>query len=111
MENYEIEVAETALWSLQDIESFNAPRFGAQQAADFADNLLLESVAAIKEDPERYRFNASLADKGEKLRERITPDGKYLALYSFDGKTVEILLFMSTKQDLEGLLYRYMVIK
>lgn len=111
MGRYEVSVAEVAFWSLQDIESFNAPRFGTEQAADFVDSLLSESVEAIKEDPERYRFNARLADKGVKLRERITPDGKYLTLYDFDGKVVEILLFMSTKQDLEGLLHRYMIVR
>ncbi|GIU13908.1 type II toxin-antitoxin system RelE/ParE family toxin [Shewanella morhuae] len=111
MQQYDVKVSEVALWSLQDIESFNAPRFGSEQVADFVDNLLLTSVKSIKEDPSRYRFNARLADKGVKLRERITSDGNYLILYDFDGKSVDILLFMSTKQDLEALLHRYMILK
>lgn len=111
MSGYTIDVTEVALWSLQDIESFNMTIFGAEQSADFVDDLLNESVAAIAEDPSRYKFSARLADKGVRLRERISPDGKYITLYDFDGEAVEILLFMSTRQDLESLLHRYMIVK
>lgn len=109
MAKYNVEIAETALWTLEDIESFNAERIGAQQAASLADKLLTDSVRTLEVDPTRYRFSARLANKGLNLRERITPDGKYIVIYDFDGENVWILLFLSTRQDLEGLLHRYVI--
>ena len=39
----------------------------------FVDNLLLSSLAAIADDPARYRFNAVLAGMGVRLHERLIP--------------------------------------
>jgi hypothetical protein len=62
---------------------------------------------------DRYRYNAMLADKGISIRERLDPDNQYRCLYDFDEQNgvIEILLFVSTKQDLEKMLYRYLVVK
>ncbi|HDS1207844.1 TPA: type II toxin-antitoxin system RelE/ParE family toxin [Shewanella algae] len=104
-------ISDVAIWTLEDIESFYTPYIGADRAADLTESLLRDTVSAIEEDPERYRFSARLADKGVRLRERITPDGQFTAIYDFDGETIEVLLFMSTKQDIESLLHRYMIVK
>lgn len=111
--SYTITLAETALWSLQDIESFKINCMNSKQAAKFIDNLLLSSLEAISEDPERYRPNQMLADKGVLIRERIDIDSQYRCLYEFDEQTNSaiILLFVSTQQDLEKTLYRYYVLK
>ena len=79
--SFNVTIAEAALWSLQD--------------------------------PDRYRYNAMLADKGISIRERLDPDNQYRCLYDFDEQNgvIEILLFVSTKQDLEKMLYRYLVVK
>ena len=47
------------------------------------------------------------------IRERVDPDNQYRCLYDFDEQNgvIEILLFVSTKQDLEKMLYRYLVVK
>lgn len=110
---YTITLAETALWSLQDIESFKTHYMSSEQAATFIDNLLLSSLKAISEDPKRFRPNQMLADKGILIRERIDVDSQYRCLYEFDAQTnnVIILLFVSTQQDLEKTLYRYYVLK
>ncbi len=60
--------AETALWSLQDVESFKINFMSSVQAAAFVDELLLSSVRAISEDPKRYRPNQMLADNGLLIR-------------------------------------------
>lgn len=110
---YTITLAETALWSLQDIESFKIHYMNSEQAAEFIDNLLLSSLKAISEDPKRYRPNQMLANKGVLIRERIDIDSQYRCLYELDEQTnsVIILLFVSTLQDLEKTLYRYYVLK
>jgi len=36
---------------------------------------------------------------------------KYRVLYDFDGTNIEILLFVSMKQDFGKLLYRYNILK
>ncbi|WP_032250922.1 hypothetical protein, partial [Escherichia coli] len=79
----------------------------------WADDLLASSVKAISQDPARYRYNAMLADKGISIRERLDPDNQYRCLYDFDEQNgvIEKLLFVSTKQDLEKMLYRYLVVK
>ena len=77
----------------------------------FVDNLLLSSLAAIADDPARYRFNAVLAGMGVRLHERLDPDSEYRVIYDYDGQTVEILLFISMKQDLESALYRYLLLQ
>lgn len=100
-------VAPTAYQCLQDIESYKSSYIGKQPAADFVDNLFDESLHKICEDPERYRYNIWLQDRGMLLRERLDVDGEYRVLYDFDGHNIEILLFVSMKQDFEKQLYRY----
>lgn len=96
---------------LEDIESFKSGTIGHQLAANFVDNLLIESVVNITQDPQRYRFNAYLLDRGLRLRERLDVEGEYRVLYDFDGANIEILLFVSMKQDFGKLLYRYNILK
>jgi len=108
---YSVVVAPLALQCLADIESYKSGTIGAQLAARFIDNLLLDSVACIIQDPERYRFNVYLSDRGLMLRERLDVEGEYRVLYDFDGTHIEILLFVSMKQDFSKLLYRYNILK
>ena len=108
---YSTVVAPLALQCLADIGSYKSGTIGAQQAASFVDNLLTDSVANIIQDPERYRFNVYLSDRGFMLRERLGVEGEYRVLYDFDGTNIEILLFVSMKQDFGRLLYRYNILK
>nr|WP_241391475.1 type II toxin-antitoxin system RelE/ParE family toxin [Serratia proteamaculans]ULG18726.1 hypothetical protein Puna18p_00084 [Serratia proteamaculans] len=108
---YAIVIAPMALQCLKDIESYKSGTVGAQQAASFIDNMLIESVANIIQDPVRYRFNVYLSDRGLMLRERLDVGGEYRVLYDFDGTNIEILLFVSMKQDFGKLLYRYNILK
>ncbi|MBP1039026.1 type II toxin-antitoxin system RelE/ParE family toxin [Serratia fonticola] len=110
-DTFSITVAPVAYQCLADIESYKSGTVGAQQAANVVDNLLMDSVAHIIQDPERYRFNVTLSDRGLMLRERLDVDSEYRVLYDFDGKTIEILLFVSMKQDFGTLLYRYNILK
>lgn len=104
-------IAPIALQCLENIESYRSGFIGPQQAASFVDTLLTESVANIVEDPRRYRFNALLSDRGLMLRERLDVESEYRVLYDFDGTNIEILLFVSMKQNFETLLYRYNILK
>lgn len=104
-------VAPAAEWSLKDIESYKSGTIGAVAAGMFVDNLLLSSLAAIADDPVRYRFNAVLAGMGVRFHERLDPDSEYRVIYDYDGQTVEILLFISMMQDLESALYRYLLLQ
>lgn len=110
--NYNITLAPSALWSLQDAESFKLASCEPQEAGRFIDNILSRTIEAISQDPARYRYNTMLADKGIAIRERIDIDSQFRCLYEFDEKTgnVELLLFISTKQDLDKMLYRYTVL-
>lgn len=108
---YSIVVAPMAQQCLEDIESYKSGTIGKQQAASFIDNLLMDSVDNIIQDPERYRFNVYLSDRGLLLRERLDVEGEYRVLYDFDGTNIEILLFVSMKQDFGKLLYRYNILK
>lgn len=106
---FSVTLSPAAEWSLLDIESFKIDSIGASRAAEFTDNLLISSVSAILEDPMRYRYNGLLADKGLLFRERLDPDNEYRAIYDVDGSRVIILLFISMKQDIEKMLYRYLI--
>lgn len=108
---FSVVIAPMALQCLEDIESYKSGSIGQPQAAIFVENLLMESVANIMQDPKRYRFNAHLADRGLLLRERLDVDSEYRVLYDFDGTKMEILLFVSMKQDFGKLLYRYNILK
>ncbi|MEG3132377.1 type II toxin-antitoxin system RelE/ParE family toxin [Rouxiella sp. T17] len=110
-QSYQFDISQTALVSLQDIESFKTVSMGTEGAAEFTDGLLRDSLAAIAEDPERYRINGMLAEMGLSLRERIDPSSQYRVFYDIEGSTVEILFFISMKQDLEKALYRFMMAK
>lgn len=106
-----VEIAPVAYQCLQDIESYKSGTIGTQHAADLVDKLLMDSVKNIMEDPERYRFNAHLSDRGLMLRERLDVDSEYRVLYDFYGEQITILLFISMKQDFDKQLYRYNILK
>lgn len=108
---YSIEVAPMAKQCLDEIESYRSGTIGAQGAAELVDKLLMDSVENIMEDPERYRFNAHLSDKGLMLRERLDVQSGYRVLYDFNGKHIAILLVVSMKQDFERMLYRFNILK
>lgn len=110
-DQYAVKIAPVALQCLQDIESFKSVTVGQSQAADFVEDLLTKSLALITEDPLRFRYNSDLSDRGLMLRERLDTKSEYRVLYDFDGKTIEILLFVSMKQDFTKLLYRYNILK
>lgn len=52
-----------------------------------------------------------LSGCGVQLCERLDPDSEYRVIYDCDDKTIEILVFVSMKQDLESALYRYLVLQ
>lgn len=110
-QKYQVLISPLAEQCLKDIESYKSGTVGAQQAATMVDNLLMESVTKIVQDPERYRYNAYLSDRGLMLRERLDVDGEYRVLYDFDGSAVHILLVISMKQDFGKMLYRYNILK
>lgn len=112
MKEQEIIITETALWSLEDAESYKTNYMLAKEASLFIDNLLDSAISAISEDPSRYRYNHELSNKGVSIRERIDLDRQYKCLYDFNEleNKVEILLFVSTKQDFEKMLYRYLIL-
>lgn len=45
------------------------------------------------------------------LRERLDVESEYRVLYDFDGEHIEILLFISMKQDFDKILYRFNILK
>lgn len=106
-----ISIAPMAEWTLKDIESFKSVTLGARPAAEFVDKLLMDAVAAILQDPERYRFSHLLSQRGLNLQERCDPVSEYRVIYDFDGQTVQILMFLSMKQDFVTTLYRYQIMK
>ncbi|KHT26605.1 hypothetical protein [Pectobacterium carotovorum] len=110
--SYTIKVAPTAVWSLQDAESYKSHYIGIEQAATWSESLFLTSIQAISQDPARYRHNAILSAKGIALRERLSIEDDFRCLYDVDEehRVIEILLFISMKQDLEKMLYRYYVL-
>jgi plasmid stabilization system protein ParE len=110
-EQYQVVIAPLAEHCLREIESYKSGTVGAQQAAAFVDNLLMDSVEKILQDPERYRYNAYLSERGVMLRERLDTEGDYRVLYDLQGDTIQILLFVSMKQDFGNLLYRYNILK
>lgn len=110
-EQYQLVIAPLAEQCLKDIESYKCGTVGAQQAAAFIDNPLMDSVDNISQDPERYRYNAYLSERGLLLRERLDVEGEYRVLYDFVDNTIQILLFVSMKQDFGNLLYRYNILK
>lgn len=106
---YEVRLTETAFQCLADIESFKTATIGSVDAGHFVDQLLLEATATLREDPKRYRFNATLADYGLALQERLDKH-EYRTLYEITGHTVDILLFLHTRQDLTRALRRHMLL-
>ena len=113
MGNFKVVVAESAVWSLQDAESFKSPLIGREAAAEWADGLLLSSIEVLSEDPERYRYCAQLSELGVAIRERFDPESGFRCLYDLDmdRKEVHILLFISERQDFEKMLNRYHVVR
>ena len=108
---FSVVVAPIALQCLEEIEFYKSVTVGSAQAASFVDNLFTESVAHIVQDPQLYRFNTYLSDRGLMLRERLDTESEYRVLYDFDGSNIEILLVVSMKQDFSKLLYRYNILK
>ncbi|WP_347449317.1 type II toxin-antitoxin system RelE/ParE family toxin [Pantoea stewartii] len=110
-QKYQVLISPLAEQCLKNIESYKSGTVGAQQAATIVDNLLMESVTKIVQDPEIYRYNAYLSDRGLMLRERLDVDGEYRVIYDFDGSAVHILLVISMRQDFGKMLYRYNILK
>lgn len=106
-----VTIAPTAEWALKEIESYKSINTNPSEAANFVDELLLDSVDAITQDPTRYRYNSTLLDKGVRFREWIDAEKGYRVLYEEYNTNVDILLYSSTKQDYESLLYRYNIIR
>ncbi|ANS45264.1 hypothetical protein [Serratia inhibens] len=52
-----------------------------------------------------------LSGYGIQLRERLDTDSEYRVIYDCNDQTIEILIFVSMKQDLESALYRYLVVQ
>lgn len=109
--NKPVELAGTAVISLQDLEFFKAQFIVHAEAAKLIDSLLIRSVAAISQDPARYHFNGILADKGIRIREWLDTENDYRCFYDDgDPASVNILLYASMKEDFEAALYRHSVI-
>lgn len=83
----------------------------AQGAAELVDCLVMDSIANIMEEPERFRFNSHLSERELMLRERLDAESEYRILYDFDGRNIDILLFIILKQDFNKQLYRYNLLK
>ena len=103
-------VAPAAEWSLKDIESYKSGTIGAAAAGCSwiicCYRLLRQSrtiLPAIASTP-CWRAWGTVA-------RAIDPDSEYRVIYDYDGQTVEILLFISMKQDLESALYRYLLLQ
>ncbi len=113
MANFKVVVTESALWSLQDAESFKSSLVGRDVAAKWADGLLLSTEEVLSEDPERYRYCAQLSDRAVAIRERFDPDSGFRCLYDLDmeRREVYLLLFISERQDFEKMLNRYHVVR
>lgn len=111
MKEHTIMLTETAVISLQDIEFFKSQFIGVDAAATFIESLLLRSVAAISEDPTRYRINGILADKGVRIHEWLDVENEYHCFYDHSNRSeISILLYASMKEDFESALYRHNVI-
>lgn len=111
MKEHTITLTETAVISLQDIEFFKSQFIGVDAAATFIESLLLRSVAAISEDPTRYRINGILADKGVRIHEWLDVENEYRCFYDQNNRSeISILLYASMKEDFESALYRHNVI-
>lgn len=106
-----ISIAPMAEWTLKDIESYKITTIGPRRAAEFVDHLFRDAIAAVMQDPERYRFSYLLSQRGLNLRERCDPESEYRVIYDFDGQNVQILMFLSMKQDFITTLYRYQMLK
>ncbi len=105
-----VEITESALACFLDIESFKVNVLGADAAANFVEQLLVDAVAAIETEPLLYRFSSELADYGLRVHERIDRHG-YRTLYEVHGTVARILLVLHTKQDIESALYRHLIIR
>ncbi|MFZ3391084.1 hypothetical protein [Buttiauxella gaviniae] len=111
MKEHHIVLTETAVKSLQDIEFFKSQFIGVEAAGTFIESLLLRSVAAISEEPNRYRINGTLADKGVRIREWLDVENEYRCFYDDSNHSeIGILLYASMKEDFESALYRHNVI-
>lgn len=112
MKDHAITLTDTAFKSLQDIEFFKSQFIiGPDAAAIFIDSLLSRSISAISDDPQRYRFNGFLADKGIRIREWLDVDKEYRCFYHLSKPNkISILLYASMKEDFESALYRHSVI-
>ena len=105
-----MEITESALACFLDIESFKVNVLGADAAANFVEQLLVETVSAIETEPLLYRISAELADYGLRVHERIDRHG-YRTLYEVDGSVARLLLVLHTKQDIQSALYRHLIIR
>ncbi|ORM63942.1 hypothetical protein PRCB_18480 [Pantoea rodasii] len=104
---FNVIIAPIAVHSLSDIESYKSGFIVAHRAMELVDYLLDDAIEAISQDPVRYRFNFLLQNRGMLLRKHLDVDNEYRVIYDFDGTNIEILMFVSMKQDFEKHLYRY----
>lgn len=99
----------SALYCLQEIESFGVDAYSPEEAALFTEGLVMRNSRAISADPNVYRYNATLLDFGVKFQERL--DSSYRCLYQVIDGEVYIMLILHTRQDLVGALYRHQILK
>lgn len=104
-----VNFTESALHCLKEIESFGIESYTAEEVALFTEGLVTRNSQAISENPEVYRYNATLLDFGVKFQERL--DSSYRCLYQVIGDQVYIMLILHTKQDLASALYRHQILK
>jgi toxin ParE1/3/4 len=104
----QVVITQTAIDCALDIEDFNAPIIGRDEAQALAYSLIDDAEAHLSENPLRFRACAEIADYGLDVRERIDSRG-YRTLFSVTEGTVEVLLILHQRQDIQGALYRHLV--
>lgn len=105
----EVVFTEMAVNCLLEVESLAVENHSEEQVAVFTDGLVNRNYDAISENPDRYRFNATLLDFGIKFQERL--DSSYRCLYEVIDNKAYVMLILHTKQDLISALYRHQIIK
>ncbi|UPQ86916.1 type II toxin-antitoxin system RelE/ParE family toxin [Vibrio sinaloensis] len=105
----EVIFTEMAVNCLLEIESLAGENYSAGKVAAFTDGLVNRNHDAISENPERYRYNATLLDFGIKFQERL--DSSYRCLYEVIDNKAYVMLILHTKQDLISALYRHQILR
>lgn len=105
---YQVKITQTAIDCALDIEDFNTPRIGRDEAQALAFSLIDDAEVHLSESPQRFRVCAEMADYGLEVRERIDGRG-YRTLFLVTEGTVEVLLILHQRQDIQGALFRHLV--